>query len=114
MTTQKIKLLSVFLLVWACLSVTTEAAPFSSTVAETEPGSSVESSTAGTTTGPDESGTTAPDQPVTTTQPDEDQGWEQEEEGDSVLQSLVDARILELQTNLKYALKMRGLVKAFK
>jgi hypothetical protein len=114
MTTQKIKLLSVFLLVWACLSVTTEAAPFSSTVAETEPGSSVESSTAGTTTGPDEStaGTTAPDQPVTTTQPDE--GWEQEEEGDSVLQSLVDARILELQTNLKYALKMRGLVKAFK
>lgn len=109
MTTQKIKLLSVFLLVWACLSVTTEAAPFSSTVAETEPGSSVESSTAGTTTGPDESGTTAP---VTTTQSDE--GWEQEEEGDSVLQSLVDARILELQTNLKYALKMRGLVKAFK
>lgn len=108
MTTQNIKLLSVLLLVWACLSVTTEAAPFSSTVAETDPGSSAESSTAGTTTGPDEStaGTTAPDQP--------DEKWEQEEEGDSVLQSLVDARILELQTNLKYALKMRGLVKAFK
>ena len=103
--TTPIRLLSVFLLVWTCLSVTAEAAPFSSTVAE--PASSVES------TGTTESTTTTapPDEDFS----DEKLEWDIKEDNiKDPIESLVDARILELQTNLKYALKMRGLIKAFK
>lgn len=113
--TKGIQLLCVVLLAWTCFFVSSSEAglaPFSTS--ETAPSES--SLITPTVTEKDEE-TTSSSPPTTTTE--EQVEWQEEEPAkpdivDETLESLVNIRILELQQNLKYALKMRGLINAFK